>query len=119
MVQRLVFQMDCGHMARAFNRLKDLTVKRATKPGLYPDGAGLYLRVGSTGAKAWVFRYRRNGRRHDVGLGPLHTVGLASARQRAQKCREQRLDGVDPLAAKKDAQIAARTEAAKTMTFKA
>jgi integrase len=46
-------------------------------------------------------------------------VGLASARQRAQKCREQRLDGVDPLAAKKHAETAARIEAAKTMTFKA
>jgi integrase len=106
-------------MARAINRLKDITVRRVTKPGLYPDGAGLYLRVGPTGAKAWVFRYRRRGRRHDLGLGPLHTVGLAAARQQAQKCREQRLHGVDPLAAKKDAQIAARIEAAKTMTFKA
>jgi integrase len=106
-------------MARAINRLKDVMVRRVTKPGLYPDGAGLYLRVGSTGAKAWVFRYRQNGRRHDIGLGPLHTVGLASARQRAQKCREQRLDGVDPLAAKKDAQTAARIEATKTITFKA
>jgi len=83
-------------MARAINRLRDITVRRVTKPGLYPDGAGLYLRVGPTGAKAWVFRYRQNGRRHDVGLGPLHTVSLAAARQRAQRCREQQLDGVDP-----------------------
>src|SRR5215472_9351099 len=108
MVQRLVFQMDCGHMARAFNRLKDLTVKRATKPGLYPDGAGLYLRVGPTGAKAWVFRYRRDGRLHDLGLGPLHTISLAVARQRAQKCREQRLDGIDPLDARRAGRAAAR-----------
>ena len=104
-------------MARAFNRLKDLTVKRATKPGLYPDGAGLYLRVGPTGAKAWVFRYRRDGRLHDLGLGPLHTISLAVARQRAQKCREQRLDGIDPLEAKRAGRAAARLEAAKTMTF--
>jgi hypothetical protein len=106
------------NMARAINRLRDITVRRVTKPGLYPDGAGLYLRVGPTGAKAWVFRYRQNGRRHDVGLGPLHTVSLAAARQRAQRCREQRLDGVDPLAARKDARTAARIEMATTMSFK-
>jgi integrase len=109
--------MDCENMARAFNRLKDLTVKRATKPGLYPDGAGLYLRVGPTGAKAWVFRYRRDGRLHDLGLGPLHTISLAAARQRAQKCREQRLDGIDPLEAKRAGRDAARVTAAKAMTF--
>jgi integrase len=105
-------------MARAINRLKDITVRRVTKPGLYPDGAGLYLRVGPTGAKAWVFRYRQNGSRHDVGLGPLHTVSLAAARQRAQRCREQRLDGVDPLAARKDARTAARIEMATMMSFR-
>src|SRR5215472_18979378 len=99
-------------MARAFNRLREITVKRATKPGLYPDGAGLYLRVGPTGAKAWVFRYRRDGRLHDLGLGPLHTVSLASARQRAQRCREQRLDSIDPLEDKRASRHAARLEAA-------
>jgi integrase len=104
-------------MARAFNRLREITVKRATKPGLYSDGAGLYLRVGPTGAKAWVFRYRRDGKLHDLGLGPLHTIGLAAARQRAQKCREQRLDGIDPLEAKRAGRAAARLEAAKAMTF--
>jgi integrase len=104
-------------MARAFNRLREITVKRATKPGLYPDGAGLYLRVGPTGAKAWVYRYRRDGRLHDLGLGALHTIGLAAARQRAQKCREQRLDGIDPLEAKRAGRAAARLEAARALTF--
>jgi integrase len=105
-------------VARAVNRLKDVTVRRATKPGMYADGAGLYLRVGPTGAKAWVFRYRRDGKLHDLGLGPLNAVGLASARQRAQRCREQRLDGIDPLGAKRAGRDAARLAAAKSVTFK-
>ena len=32
-----------------------------------------------------------------MGLGPLHTIGLADARERAGAARKLRLDGVDPL----------------------
>ena len=64
-----------------------------------------------------MFRYRRNGKLHDLGLGPLHTVSLAAARQRAQRCREQRLDETDPLEAKRAGRQAARLAAAKTITF--
>jgi len=35
-----------------------LSVKRVAatrKPGMYGDGDGLYLRVGLTGAKSWIF----------------------------------------------------------------
>jgi integrase len=104
-------------MVRALNRLTDVIVKRATKPGLYADGGSLYLRVRPTGTRSWIFRYRRDGKLHDLGLGPAHTISLASARQRARQLREQRYDGVDPLAAKKARQIAAKIEAAKAMTF--
>jgi integrase len=86
---------------------------------LIADGHGLYLRIGPTGAKRWVFRYRRDGRLHDMGLGPLHTVSLAEARSKALDCRRQRLDGVDPLAAKREAAAKARVVDAKTMTFQA
>jgi hypothetical protein len=67
-------------MARAGNRLTALKVARATKPGRLCDGHGLYLKIGPTGAKSWVFRYRRAGKFHDLGLGPVHTVSLADAR---------------------------------------
>jgi integrase len=107
-------------MARTINRLTDLAVRKAIKPGLYADGLGLYLRVGPTGGKSWIYRYWHGGKLHDLGLGPLHTIGLALARQRAQRYREQRfVDGVDPLAAKKSTKQAAMLEAAKTMTFEA
>jgi hypothetical protein len=38
---------------------------------------------------------------HDLGLGPAHTITLASARRRAQQLREQRYDGIDLLGAKR------------------
>ncbi len=104
-------------MARAEKRLSALAVARATKPGLYPDGLGLYLRVGPNGAKSWVFRYRVGDSRRDMGLGPLHTVSLADARAKALECRKARLDGGDPLQAREAERLARKLEAARGMTF--
>ena len=104
-------------MARQEKRLSALAVTRVTKPGMYADGLGLYLRVGPTGAKSWVFRYRVGNGRRDMGLGPLHTVTLADARVKAAECRRQRLDNSDPLQVREAALLAAKLEEAKAMTF--
>src|SRR5215470_10581179 len=104
-------------MALIHSRLTDLTVRRATKPGLLSDGGGLYLKVAPGGSKSWVFRYRTGGKLRDMGLGPLHTLSLAEARQRALTCRKQRLDGIDPLEDRRAARTAAALEAAKSVTF--
>jgi integrase len=98
-----------------------LTTKSFAKlkrPGRYGDGHGLYLQVLSPTNRSWLFRYERNGRGERwLGLGPLHTIDLAEARDRARKARQQLLDGIDPL----DARVAERTrralEAARTITF--
>jgi integrase len=89
------------------------------------DGGGLYLQatLSQDGFnRNWIFRYERDGERHDMGLGPLHTVGLAAARRKARELRERLvLDGIDPLAARiaeRAARLAARADAAKTQTFK-
>ena len=49
-------------MAQNIQRLSALAVARASKLGLYADGAGLYLRVGRGGAKSWAFRFMLNGK---------------------------------------------------------
>jgi hypothetical protein len=38
------------------NKLTALQVAREKKPGLYGDGAGLYLQVNDHGSKSWIFR---------------------------------------------------------------
>jgi integrase len=107
-------------MARLSERLSAKRVELAAKPAMYPDGHGLYLRVGPTGAKSWVFRYRNNGRRHDLGLGPYHLVSLAEARKKATEQRNLlRIDGHDPLLTRRVGRDQARLAAAKAMTFKA
>jgi hypothetical protein len=66
-------------------------------PGYHGDGGGLYLQVGAAGTKSWMFRFTLNGRSREMGLGPLHTISLEKAREKAQACRELLLDGVDPI----------------------
>jgi integrase len=54
-----------------------------------------------------------------MGLGALHTVTLAEAREKARKYRHQRLDGIDPIELRKVERAEQRLAAAKTMTFRA
>ena len=104
-------------LARREKRLSALAVTKATKPGMLADGLGLYLRIGPTGAKSWVFRYRVGKSRRDMGLGPLHTVSLAEARVKAAECRKLRLDNSDPLHVREAALLATKLENAKAVTF--
>lgn len=105
-------------MAREIDRLSPIAV-RTLGPGLHPDGGGLYLHVGRSGARSWIYRYMLNRRTRDMGLGPVAVVGLAEARRRAAECRLRRLDGIDPLVARAEERSAARLDAARRITFKA
>ena len=44
-------------MARAFEKLSDLKVRKVKTPGYLGDGGGLYLQVSPSLSKSWVFRY--------------------------------------------------------------
>jgi integrase len=90
----------------------------AAQPGMLADGKGLYLRVGPTGAKSWIFRYRNGGQRHDLGLGSYPDISLAEARERAYVQRRLRLDGHDPLTKRRTERAQRRLDAAKAMTFR-
>ncbi|WP_369916549.1 tyrosine-type recombinase/integrase [Xanthomonas sp. NCPPB 3005] len=81
-------------------------VATVSEPDYYPDGGGLYLQVSATGAKSWIFRYRFGGKRPEMGLGPVHTVSLAEAREAAQAARKQVQAGADPLAGRRAVQAA-------------
>lgn len=70
---------------------------RTVGPGMYGDGQGLWLNVRKDGTRAWVFRYMLVGRARAMGLGPLHTVSLAQARELATINRGHLLQGIDPI----------------------
>jgi len=105
-------------MTRETNRLAALTVTRTKKPGVYPDGGGLYLQVSKTGAKSWLFRFMLQGRPRMMGLGPLSTISLAEARAKAAEARKLRVAGIDPIEARKAEVAEANLESAKAISFK-
>lgn len=101
-------------MPRAINKLSAILVSRRTlKPGHYSDGGGLYLQVSESGSKSWVFRYQRQGRRGEVGLGALGAVTLAEAREKAAAQRALLASGKDPLTERRAALASGRG----SMTF--
>jgi hypothetical protein len=85
---------------------------------MYADGAGLFLQVTGAGGKSWVFRFSLHGKGREMGLGSLSAVSLADARIAANKCRQQRQEGLDPIEARKARRQQAVLDAAKTLTFK-
>lgn len=105
-------------MPRQIGKLSALTVSRLKEPGLYADGAGLYLRIAPRGGKFWVFRFMLHRRAREMGLGALHTFSLAEARQRATECRKLLAEGKDPIAVRDAAQAEARLAAARGRSFR-
>ncbi|MDT3669515.1 MAG: integrase arm-type DNA-binding domain-containing protein [Aromatoleum sp.] len=104
-------------MGREIEKLKALTVSKAKKPGYLSDGGGLYLQISPSGSKSWIFKYTRHGRAREMGLGPLHTVTLAEARELAVRQRKVLLRGDDPIDIRDAERRGRELEAAKHLTF--
>lgn len=88
-------------MGRPSKKLSALNVKNASDPGRYADGDGLYLNVAPGGSKSWVFLWMKSRKRREMGLGSYPVVGLADARIKAEACRKQVADGLDPIEVRK------------------
>jgi integrase len=61
-----------------------------------PVVPGLLLRVGTTGCKSWLLRFKWEGTSTRISLGTFPSLGLAEARQLALKNREWLDRGIDP-----------------------
>ena len=111
-------------MSRSISKLTSAHVNRIREDrsgkyvGMHADGGGLYLQVTPTGGKSWLYCYMLNGRNREMGLGPLHSVGLADARRKAAEARRLRAEGVDPIEAREAERAKAALEAARAITFK-
>jgi integrase len=97
------------------NRIRDDRTGKYT--GMHSDGGGLYLQVTPSGA-SWLYCFMLNGRSREMGLGPLHSVGLADARRKAEGARRLRAEGIDPIEARKAERAKIALEAARAITFK-
>ncbi len=92
------------------------TFIRAAPVGRHADGNGLYLYVQRTGTRSWIQRLVIRGRKHELGLGSVHLVSLAEAREQALANRKLARAGGDPLADKRRTQgVPTFAEAAATV----
>lgn len=76
-------------------------MRHGSRTDRYGDGGGLYLVVAKSGAKSWICRVQRDGRRRDIGRGSLVDVNLAEARELARETHAFMDLGVDPVEARK------------------
>lgn len=93
-------------------KLSAAQIRALTKPGRYMDGDGLSLLLTAPRKGYWVLRATINGRRRDIGLGPLDLVKLAEARDLAIDMRRDIQRGIDPIEERKRQKI-------EILTFKA
>lgn len=105
-------------MARQLARLSAIEIKKIVRPGMYPDGGGLYLQVSVSGSKSWIYRYAILGREREMGLGPYPGVTLAEARGRAEAGRAARREGADPIEMRRLERQRSQLEAAKALSFR-
>src|SRR6266566_3649264 len=96
-----------------------LTAKQVENagPGMHPDGEGLYLQVGASGARSWIYRYTLRGRERYLGLGSVTAIPLKEARELATEARKLRAKGIDPIDHRREERTADLVKAAKTVTF--
>jgi integrase len=95
-----------------------LTVKAvaASKAKKLRDGGGLWL-VAKGQGRYWIFDYRFGGKRREMGLGPLHSVGLADARAKAEAARALVRQGIDPVMHRHGVEAIEAARASKVKTF--
>src|SRR6516225_10646277 len=104
-------------MARGIGRLSAVALPKL-KAGMHSDGGGLYLQVTKGGARTWIYRFMLHGRAREMGLGPLHIVTLAEAREKSREARKLRHEGIDPIESRKAERAEERLAAATAVTFK-
>jgi integrase len=98
-------------------KLSDAAIRGKLARGRHPDGDGLYLLVGPTGAKSFIYRFRLDGAERNMGLGAYPAVSLAKARIEAGRARAIRALGKDPIRERDQERQDARLEAARAVTF--
>jgi integrase len=75
---------------------------------MHADGGGLYLCVGGN-SRSWIFRYALNGRRRDMGLGPVRLYSLQQARDMAIDLGRRLREGIDPIEQRRKGMAARQT----------
>ena len=84
---------------------------RTLPVGVHTLEKGVYLRV-SKERRTWIFKYQKDGRRHELGLGGIDQ-SISTVLGKAAKLRAMLAEGVDPAAEKKRRREAAKKRIAR------
>jgi integrase len=83
--------------------LTALQAAKLTEPGRHSAGGNLFLVIRKTPAgflsRTWAFKYEREGKVHELGLGSIVRVSFARAKIKAAKLRLTLDEGGDPFPA--------------------
>ena len=75
------------------------------KPGRHADGQGFFRTLGASRAY-FVYRFRLNRTEHEMSVGPYPELGLGDARRKHAELRAQVLNGINPMAKKRNGRAA-------------
>lgn len=89
-------------MARAIHKLNARRLMALKEPGWHGDGGGLWLRILNDGSKRWIFVWKKDTKRREMGLGSHRTYTLDEAREMAAEARAIVKEGRDPIELRKD-----------------
>ncbi len=86
--------------------LTDAECRNATCPpektrARLADAGGLYLEVSPNGSKRWFWKYRTEGKEKRLALGSYPSTGPKDARAARDAAKAQRIEGKDPVQARK------------------
>ena len=108
-------------MAKVLTQATLDALKPSDKRREIPDAkaTGLYHVIQPSGARSWAYRYKVGQTSRKLTLGPYPLISLAMARDKARKAAVERIEGVDPAAAKQAAKAAAREALKPKFDFEA
>ncbi len=105
-------------------KLTQVGIESRRKRGLnklYSDAGarGLYLKTTKADTASWIFRWRDRATKklRDMGLGTVHEISLAAARDKANDLRKLVYLGIDPISERERALNEMRAATATQMTF--
>jgi integrase len=101
----------------ALNHTALQALKPKEKDYSVTDRDGLVIDVLATGSMIWRYRYRIDGKRRKLTIGPYPEIGLADARKKRNEAAQLVAQGIDPSKEKQAAKVKRKVEAARAFTF--
>ena len=79
------------------SKLTEIMIKKLSQKGRHPDGLGLFFNIGKSQNKNWTFKFTKNFKKYEMGLGPYPLISLKDARNKRDKLRSDLAKGINPL----------------------